>query len=784
MVAARGGTTQRGWWRMLVGALAALLLACFIGGPGGLPVAFAADPEPSPETVVTDDATEEETPPGSGQQRVENVIAAARQYLGIAYRVGTEGPSLFDCSGLVFRAFSDASLVDRISGNRLRAAGYMRWFARQGLMTANEEEAQRGDLVVYDQGRHIGIYLGDGRTISALLSGVTVHSLHGISQDVTGFLRPDWSGAGEVAPFVPVELPDVVEEPAVLVPPSDWMPFFADDEIAPIERDGIERADLRTASSRTFENPDGTFTTEFHAQPIHYLAPKSGELEPIDLHFGTSDRLRFPTVTRSPVQITARPADDAAGLLGAAAGDWAVSLRLPDGSRSQAAPTIVDDGRVVDYFDLLTEGVGLRVMAAPDGFRSFLVLSREPDANRFTLALDAPGLTAMLDELGDVLLLDEAGTTIARIPRPMLLDSSDTEGLGGGLDSAATSLELTVSEAQTLLTLVVRPRFLAEAAYPAYLDLVLTGFPAAAPAADLAFVSSRHPDAALGGFSRPEAAGAAELLLGRQPRTRHESQALLRFNELRSTLGTVDIAAASLELLPYLQRDAEVAAVVSRLDGEWSADAVTWTTLPAVGAEIGEVLGASGAWLGIDLSDYVTDVLSRGTADGGLLLHGRPEATGTWKRILIGELGPRLVVTWSGLRPTAIAQDQAALGPEQQVAPEEPVQVATTFGWKLPALAGAHDRFALEVSRDGFATVDYATGVVKGKAGRTSEFALPADALSASGEYAWRIRVKLAGGAWSEWSAPQTFSFVGVAPAPVPAATPTAAPTPPAAAVL
>src|SRR5262245_15867152 len=178
MIAAIGGTTHRGWWRLLVGALAAILFACFIGGPVGLPSARAADP--------------------SEEQRVENVIAAARQYLGVAYRVGSEGPTLFDCSGLVFRAFSDAGLVDRIGGNRLRAAEYMRWFARKGQMTAVEEEAQRGDLVIYDRGRHIGIYLGDGKTISALLTGVAVHSLHGISQEVTGFLRPDWSGTGAV----------------------------------------------------------------------------------------------------------------------------------------------------------------------------------------------------------------------------------------------------------------------------------------------------------------------------------------------------------------------------------------------------------------------------------------------------------------------------------------------------------------------------------------------------------------------------------------------------------
>ena len=53
-----------------------------------------------------------------------------------------------------------------------------------------------------------------------------------------------------------------------------------------------------------------------------------------------------------------------------------------------------------------------------------------------------------------------------------------------------------------------------------------------------------------------------------------------------------------------------------------------------------------------------TNVIAQwgGTSRGGdgLLLHGEDGATGTWKRIVVGDLGPRLVVTWSGLRPTAI----------------------------------------------------------------------------------------------------------------------------------
>jgi len=121
----------------------------------------------------------------------EAVIDAARSYLGLPYRLGAEGPNRFDCSGLIFRAFSDAGELPRVSGRRLRAAGYMRWFITRGL--ASQKDGQRGDLVIYGKGRHIGIYLGENRVLSALTEGVSIHSLHGISMRFDLFLRVDWS---------------------------------------------------------------------------------------------------------------------------------------------------------------------------------------------------------------------------------------------------------------------------------------------------------------------------------------------------------------------------------------------------------------------------------------------------------------------------------------------------------------------------------------------------------------------------------------------------------------
>ena len=124
--------------------------------------------------------------------------------------------------------------------------------------------------MVYNNGSHIGIYLGDGRVLSAITSGVTVHSLRGITAQPTQYLKVDWTGEG--GPLAdPSLFEDVPEAPASLIAPLAWVPLPTSEEAAnEAGRARDERIDMRTANSRTYANSDGTFTTEFHAQPIFH----------------------------------------------------------------------------------------------------------------------------------------------------------------------------------------------------------------------------------------------------------------------------------------------------------------------------------------------------------------------------------------------------------------------------------------------------------------------------------------------------------------------------------
>lgn len=130
--------------------------------------------------------------------QAERVVRAVSSHIGARYVHGATGPRTFDCSGLVFRAFQEAGLAKRIGG-RSSAMGYYRHFRRQGRFSRVAPRV--GDLVVYADGGHVGIYVGRGKVVSALLSGVKRHPIRGLNIRFTGILRVTLTrGDGSVVP--------------------------------------------------------------------------------------------------------------------------------------------------------------------------------------------------------------------------------------------------------------------------------------------------------------------------------------------------------------------------------------------------------------------------------------------------------------------------------------------------------------------------------------------------------------------------------------------------------
>jgi NlpC/P60 family len=120
------------------------------------------------------------------------VVSIAESQIGKDFRMGTEGPDRFDCSGLVYYAFTEAGLYEGMFGTRrMLARNYLQWGMDHDALTTNPSV---GDLILWtgrgtDKVVHIGIFVGrdrDGRplALSALTTlGVRIHHLHNVGVD-------------------------------------------------------------------------------------------------------------------------------------------------------------------------------------------------------------------------------------------------------------------------------------------------------------------------------------------------------------------------------------------------------------------------------------------------------------------------------------------------------------------------------------------------------------------------------------------------------------------------
>lgn len=128
------------------------------------------------------------TPTTEAQQ----IIQIAKAQVGDPWVYGANGPSAFDCSGLVIYAFKAAGDGAAIgNGNYRSARALYDWFRNRGL--ASRTNPKPGDLVVWGSGSHLGIYIGSGMAISTLTSGVRVHAVTAVTASFTAYLHTGMS---------------------------------------------------------------------------------------------------------------------------------------------------------------------------------------------------------------------------------------------------------------------------------------------------------------------------------------------------------------------------------------------------------------------------------------------------------------------------------------------------------------------------------------------------------------------------------------------------------------
>jgi cell wall-associated NlpC family hydrolase len=161
----------------------------------------SATAEPAPSTAPTSAPTTEpvatSTPTTTAptltraqriRLKVRNAARIALRQRHDRYVSGATGPNAFDCSGLVRFAYRRAE-ISRLLGGGHSARAMLAWGRRHDRTSRRNPHV--GDVVIWGNGRHAGIYLGKGRVISALnpRQDIRVTGLHALGDPFTAFIH-------------------------------------------------------------------------------------------------------------------------------------------------------------------------------------------------------------------------------------------------------------------------------------------------------------------------------------------------------------------------------------------------------------------------------------------------------------------------------------------------------------------------------------------------------------------------------------------------------------------
>ena len=190
---------------------------------------------------------------------------------------------------------------------------------------------------------------------------------------------------------------------------------------------------LRTESSQTFDNHDGTFTTDYYTDPIFYKPAGSATFVPIEVGFAPATNAGDAVAVsdKAPSVVAIAPADSAAGFLRLTRGATTVAFGLSAAGKDGATKAVPStDGPVADFPDFLP-GVDLRVLARADGAKSFFTWDASPADPTITVTVAAPGLSPSLGTDGTIVFSDADGKPVGHMPKPFAVDSSVDEVRGG-----------------------------------------------------------------------------------------------------------------------------------------------------------------------------------------------------------------------------------------------------------------------------------------------------------------------------------------------------------------
>jgi hypothetical protein len=320
----------------------------------------------------------------------------------------------------------------------------------------------------------------------------------------------------------------------------------------------VEVTGLRSETTSTWANPDGTLTSDIASAPVR-VRTASGWRD-IDSTLVADAGGVHPRVARAGVRFSPGGVGDAAKLtVGSRSVGFGWTGSLP-------APTL--SGAVATYRGVAA-GADLELQALPGGYAERLVLRTRPaTAPVFRFPLRLAGLTAAVTGSGRIVLSDTGGREIVQADPPRMWGAERDPNADEPTRVAPVAVRITGSPGSQVLEVAPDPAFLADpgVTYPVTVD----PSPNLAATADT-FIDSGFPDSSYS--SDPE------LKSGTYNSGANKLRTLMKFDS--GPIGGTHVLAATLKLYESWSWSCTARQVdIYRATTNWPLS-VTWNTRPS-----------------------------------------------------------------------------------------------------------------------------------------------------------------------------------------------------------
>ncbi|WP_395297010.1 LamG-like jellyroll fold domain-containing protein [Kitasatospora hibisci] len=376
----------------------------------------------------------------------------------------------------------------------------------------------------------------------------------------------------------------------------------------------------RTAQQRTFQNPDGTFTSRNYPTPVNFRHA-DGSWAAVDTTLIPSGKA---TAGRAaPVQDgwTTTSGERELRLALAANADPLVRLQLGDGvsvgyalqgaSSSQGTA----QGSTITYWDARPQA-DVTFLAGSSSFKETLVLKAATAPTEWVFPLRLQGVTASLDANGAVLFTDSVGGVRGRMPAGWMQDSAFAPNTEEGVISGGVGYELVQLDGGQALKVKLDEAWLhaPERVYPIKVDPSLSSI----KAVDGTYIESPY---------NQDFSGDTVLKVGTYDGGGHQAESYVRFNGIENTLSNANVLGVSLSLFNGWSNSCRSRTVsIHQITSDWWEGSLRSFPGPSTGPALAAPAFAHG-WRPSASSDWVC-----GQA---------------WEAIDLGAEGRNLVNSWT-----------------------------------------------------------------------------------------------------------------------------------------